>query len=108
MNGSNMSNSRTTLKNSFLNLIHSFRMSNYTKQELCTLIENKLGNIIKDKDQLKYILNHFIDSNYNSSENDKNAIREIIKLEKIFRKINTLDINNKLLDLILNSEKILI
>ena len=42
MNGSTMSNSRTSLSDSFLNLSHSFHLENYTQDEVKILIKDKL------------------------------------------------------------------
>ena len=105
MNGSTMSNSRTSLRNTFLNLIHSFKIPNYTIGELSLLIKKKLGGIIKDNSHMQHIINSFIFYNHNSSINDKNTMREILKLQKIFTKIEGLEINDSLLELILSSGK---
>ena len=81
MNGSNMSNSRTSLSGTFLSLCHSFKLSNYTKEEKIVLTKEKLKNFIDEESEIKYINNNI----YNKKNN---TFRELIKLIKLFKNKN--------------------
>ena len=96
MNGSNMSNSRTSLSSSFLQLCHSFKLSDYTKDEKDLLIEKILNGYI-GKNDINYISTYI-------SKNKNYSFREVIKLSKIFEKIKNIDFEKKL-NLILEPEK---
>ena len=99
MNGSTMSNSRTSLSDSFLNLSHSFKLQNYSKDEIEKLIREKLKIFDKkDIDYVVYKYNSYINNNKN------NTFRDIMKMGKYFQNINTIG-KDELLDLILYPEK---
>ena len=96
MNGSNMSNSRTSLSSSFLQLCHSFKLSDYTEEEKVLLMGKILNKYIGKNDIIKI--------NKKISKNKNYTFREIIKLSNIFEKINNIE-NRKKIDLILEPEK---
>jgi len=99
MNGSVMSNSRTSLSDSFLNLSHSFKLQNYTKEEIEQLIKEKLKNY--DLMDIKHVISQY---NKYSNENKNNTFREIMKIQKYFNNIKDIGLN-ELLDMILFPEK---
>ena len=101
MNGSIMSNSRTLLLDSFLNLSHLFKLQNYTKEEIEQLIREKLKNY--DLIDIKYVISQY---NKYSNENKNNTFREIMKMYKYFNNENIKNVGtDELLDMILFPEK---
>ena len=102
MNGSTMSNSRTSLSDSFLNLSHTFLLQNYTKDEVNKLITEKMKNV---KGLDKADIDHIIyKHNLYANENRNNTFREVMKIHKYFKKIESVGLD-ELLDLILYPEK---
>ena len=100
MNGSTMSNSRTSLSDSFINLSHTLRLQNYTENEYSELIKEKLKNTLEEAD-IKYIISKYI---LYSKDNKNNSFREIMKMQKYFSEIKHVGYD-ELLDLILYPEK---
>ena len=82
MNDAKLSNSRTSLSNSFLNLCHFFKLSNYTQNEIALLanrIIRKGTNKLYNKEVFKIVLKCFnISKEYKYSENGGNTFREIL------------------------------
>ena len=105
MNDSTMSNSTTSLSNSFLNLSHSLKLTSYTSKEMKNLIDKELKKIENlQNSQIENIINHFLFANQDISENKKNTFREVLKLREIFQKVN-IEINDEVLNFILNPNK---
>ena len=102
MNDAKISNSRTSLSNSFLNLCHSFKLSNYTTNEIILLADEMLYQFC-DKNEITRIINCYKSSqNYcqKYSENGGNTFREILKLRQFLEKCRNIPLEY-LLELIL-------
>ena len=106
MNDAKLSNSRTSLSNSFLNLCHSFKLPNYSFNEIELLAEKiirKNKNKLQDKEEFIKVIKCFnisqeISSKY--SENGGNTFREILKLGQFVDKCGEIPLDY-LLELIL-------
>ena len=107
MNDAKLSNSRTSLSISFLNRCHSFKLSDYSNNEIVLLAEKiirKTTNILSDKDMFIRVMNCFqisqeIAKKY--SQTGGNTFREIIKLGQFLDKCKEIPIDY-LLELILS------
>ena len=100
MNDARMSNSRTSLSNSFLNLCHFFKISNYTNEEIF-LLANKIirnNNQLNDKNKFETVFKCY----KNSLMIGGNTFREILKLGELFAKCDDISLEY-LLELILCS-----
>ena len=108
MNDSKLSNSRTSLSNSFLNLCHYFKLPNYSPNEIELLSEKiirKNTNLLYYKEDFKNVIKCFnISQNYSRkySENGGNSFREILKLGQFIDKCQEIPLEY-LLELILCS-----
>ena len=106
MNDAKLSNSRTSLSNSFLNLCHFFKLPNYTSNEI-ELLANKIirkgTNRLYNKEEFKSVIKCYnISKKYSNkySENGGNTFREILKLGQFVDKCGDIPLEY-LLDLIL-------
>ncbi|ORX61262.1 hypothetical protein BCR36DRAFT_408210 [Piromyces finnis] len=105
MNDAKLSNARTTLSSTILNLSHTFKLPNYEPEEMMILAENILGRekLFKDKECMKRALNCFFSSQkYKSNNNETGGVtlREILKLREITNKCPDVPLDT-LLDLVL-------
>ena len=94
MNNSKLSNSRTSLSNSFLKLCHFFKLTNYSLNEIRLLIQSKCQDIMEQKDINKiynsYRISQEISNKY--SDNNENTFREILTLKELYGKCNKIPI----------------
>ena len=102
MNDAKLSNSRTSLSNSFINRCHLFKLSDYSSNEKVLLAEQILTNINKDtliKIMKCFNISEEISSKY--SDIGGNNFRDILKLKQFIDKCEEIPIDY-LLDLILS------
>jgi len=100
-----LSNARTTLSSTILNLSHTFKLPNYEPEEMKILAENILGseNLFKKKENLIRAITCFFNSQKytkNRSETGGVTLREILKLKEFTNKCPDVPLDT-LLDLVL-------
>ncbi|KAG4105393.1 hypothetical protein H8356DRAFT_1027608 [Neocallimastix lanati (nom. inval.)] len=105
MNDAKLSNARTTLSSTILNLSHTFRSPNYEPEEMKILTESILGNIklFEKKENLIRAITCFFNSQKytkNRSETGGVTIREILKLREFAKECPDVPLDT-LLDLVL-------
>ncbi|OUM69791.1 hypothetical protein PIROE2DRAFT_57210 [Piromyces sp. E2] len=105
MNDAKLSNARTTLSSTILNLSHTFRLPNYEPEEMKILAESILGieKLFKKKENLIRAINCFFNSlKYTKykSETGGVTLREILKLKEFSNKCPDVPLDT-LLDLVL-------
>lgn len=102
MNDAKISNSRTSLSNSFLNLCHSFKLSNYSTNEIILLADEMLNQYCDENEITRFINYYKSSQNYcqKYSENGGNTFREILKLRQFLEKCRNIPLEY-LLELIL-------
>ena len=96
MNDARLSNARTTLSNSILNLSHLFKLSNYNEEEMLLLSKNILcKNNILSEDKFIIAMKCFQNSKeYIKSYSDNGiTLREIKKLYKFSKKCPDVPLN---------------
>ena len=100
MNDAKLSNSRTSLSNSFLSKCHSFKLPDYSGNEKELLAEKILTNV--DKDTFMRIMKCFKEAEKKEySDFGGNTFREILKLKLFIDKCKDINIDY-LLELILS------
>ena len=103
MNDAKMTNSRTSLSNSFLNRCHSFKLPDYSPNEK-ELLAEKIFNGLVDNDNFMRIMICFNEADEISkkySDIGGNTFREILKLRQFMDKCKDISIDY-LLELILS------
>ncbi|ORY29839.1 hypothetical protein LY90DRAFT_512768 [Neocallimastix californiae] len=105
MNDAKLSNARTMLSSTILNLSHTFKLPNYEPEEMKILAENILGTeeLFKKKEYLIRAITCFFNSQKyvkNHSETGGVTLREILKLREFTSECPDIPLDT-LLDLVL-------
>jgi len=108
MNDAKLSNARTTLSSTLLNLSHTFKVPNFKPEEMKILTEKILGGtklFSNNKEYLIRAIQCFLNSQKyinNQAETGGNTLREILKLREFTNKCPDVPLDT-LLDLVLCS-----
>ena len=103
MNDAKLSNSRTSLSNSFLSRCHTFKLPDYSPNEKLLLAEKIFDNVV-DKDNFMRIMTCFQEAEVLAkkySDFGGNTFREILKLKQFIDKCKDIS-TDYLLELILS------